>query len=140
MIWTAPADGTAHVAGAIWMVRDIGRSHDWFIRHGAVTLMSGNVISGDPFDRTNPMDSSTGSRGAAVLASIDVAAGNVIELSVVQAAGSPFWDGYGVVLSIDFEADPIPGAVGVGPIALVLLGTLLTTLAARDRGEATWAQ
>jgi hypothetical protein len=66
VVWTSPSGGVIDIAGGVWMLRDIGRSDDWFIRHNGTLLSMGSLFSGDAFNRSNPfdLDSGTGARWA----------------------------------------------------------------------------
>ena len=79
------------------------------------------------------MNFAFGSGRAAVLASIDVAAGDIIELRVVQGVTSTFGEFAGVNFSIQFEPDVVPPVPGLGPMGRVLLVALLATSAGLSR-------
>ena len=106
--WTSPAAGVATVSGAIWMGRDINRGNHWSLSLDGSPLTSGDVFSGDAYDRASPMDFALGSGGAAALASIAVNAGSVIELDVTKTAVP------GDYSAIRMHVDLVPTA-GVAP-------------------------
>ena len=124
-VWTSPAAGTIDINGGVWMIREIGRSNDWFIRHNGSLLSSGSLSSGDPFNRASPFDLDTGSGG--VLNNIAVNAGDQIEISF-QTTGNLAGDYVGVNFGIILTAVPEPGS-------LALMG-----LAASAAGLVVWKQ
>jgi hypothetical protein len=120
VVWTSPGDGTVDISGGAWMLRDIGRSNDWFLRKNGVLLSSGSLSSGDPFDRAHPFDLDAGSGGA--LDGIPVGLGDQIELSFVNTSASGDYNG----VNLTYTLTPVPEPSG----------TLVTVLAA---GTATGA-
>jgi hypothetical protein len=86
LVWQAPVDGIHSVTGAIWLGRDIGRGNAWRINLNDVTLTSGNVYSGDPYDRTNPYYFKDGSGGPDALVGLIVQSGDRIEL-IIEKTG-----------------------------------------------------
>jgi hypothetical protein len=124
VIWTSPAAGSIDISGFAWMGRDIGRSNDWSIALNGVTLTSGSLASGDAYDRAHPFVFTTGASGASVLQNIIVAAGDVVQLELVNTSG--FGDYVAVSFSVSLTAIPEP------PTAAALAG-LLTLAFARWR-------
>ena len=98
VIWTSPINGAIDVSGSVWMLRDIGRSNRWELLHNGVPLSSGDIFSGDPFDRSSPFNFADGSGGPGVLKAIPVSVGDVIQLDIVRTSG--FGDFVGVNLTI----------------------------------------
>ena len=126
IIWTSPINGAIDISGAVWMARDIGRSNTWELLLDGVSLTSGAISSGDPFDRDNPFDFAAGSGGPLVLDDIAVSIGDVIELRIVKTSG--FGDIVGVKLTITpylIVDMPIPGLTQWG---LILMAALLATV------------
>lgn len=98
VIWTSPGTDTITISGGVWEGRNLGRGNDWFLYKNATLLTQGHIEDGDPFSRANPFLFSTGSGGAAAVASIPVVAGDVIKLEFVKTTTSG--DGVGVDLTI----------------------------------------
>jgi hypothetical protein len=71
------------------MARDIDRSNTWTLLRNGVTLTSGDIFSGDPFNRANPFAFANGSGGPAALEGIQISKGDVIELRIEKTS----WDG-----------------------------------------------
>lgn len=122
VIWTSAIAGQIDVTGNTWMGRDIGRSNDWSIWKNNVLLTSGSLFTGDPFDRANPFDFSTGSGGASALTSISVSPGDVIMFQVDKTSS----DGDFVGVNLTISAVP-------EPTTFALLGSLAAGL-----GWVTW--
>ena len=119
--WTSPIDGVISVSGAAWITRDIGRSNTWELFLNGVSLSSGSVFSGDPFDRDNPFDFATGSGGGSALLNLAVSTGDVLRLDIARTSSAG--DLVGVELTIDaVSAIPIPAALPLFGSALAALG------------------
>lgn len=114
IVWTSPVAGTIDINGGVWMIRDIGRANNWFVRHNGSLLSSGSLSSGDPFNRASPFNLDAGSGG--VLNSIAVIAGDQIELSF-QTTGNLAGDYVGVNLGIILTAVPEPGSLALMGLA-----------------------
>ena len=108
VIWTSPSNGAIDISGAVWMARDIDRSHTWELLLNGLSLTSGAISSGDPYDRVNPFDFAAGSGGPLVLDDIAVSVGDVIELRIVKTSG--FGDIVGVKLDLFVKTPRQPGA------------------------------
>jgi CARDB/Periplasmic copper-binding protein (NosD)/Right handed beta helix region/Bacterial pre-peptidase C-terminal domain len=80
--WTNPSPATVTISGAAWIGKDIGRSNHWSLSLNGTVLTGGDVFSGDPYSRTNPMDFATGSGGAGAISNLTLAGGDVIKLEV----------------------------------------------------------
>jgi len=100
VIWTSPINGEIDISGAVWIARNIGRSNTWTLLRNGVSLTSGNIFSGDVFDRANPFDFANGSGGPTALNGIAVSIGDVIELRIEQGPVFGFGDFVGVNLTI----------------------------------------
>jgi hypothetical protein len=96
VIWTSPINGVIDISDAVWMTRDIGRGNEWNLWLNGVSLTSGNIFSGDPFNRANPFHFANGLGGPAALNDIAVSTGDVIELRIVRT--TTFGDDVGVNL------------------------------------------
>ena len=132
VIWTSPINGVIDISGAVWMARDIGRSNTWELLLNGVSLTSGAISSGDPFDRDNPFDFAVGSGGPSVLDDIAVSVGDEIELRIVKTSGAG--DVVGVKLAITPFVDvPIPGLTQWG---LILMAGALATAVLWQRRRA----
>src|SRR5262245_13788559 len=59
--WTSPGAGTINLSGGVWMIRDIGRANDWFLRKNGGQLSTGSLFSGDAFNSANPFNLNAGS-------------------------------------------------------------------------------
>ena len=124
VIWTSPINGVIDESGAVWMVRDIARGNTWELLLNGLSLTSGAIADGDPFDRNNPFDFAAGSGGPSVVDDIAVTIGDVIELRIVKT--SVAGDIVGVKLAITPFVDmPIPGLTQWG---LILMAALLATV------------
>jgi hypothetical protein len=135
VIWTSPINGVIDISGAVWITRDIGRGNTWTLLLNGVSLTSGTIFSGDPFNRADPFDFATGSGGPAVLNEIEVSPGDVIELRIEKT--STFGDFVGINLTImattnvtTVEIDIQPGSDancvninGNGVIPVAILGS-----------------
>ena len=97
VIWTSPMTGTIKVSGNIWPGRDIGRSNHWAIYLNQSLITSGDVASGDPFSRTNPMSFASGAFGT-TLNGLNVVPGDVLKLEISRA--STLGDFAGVNLTV----------------------------------------
>jgi len=78
--WTSPINGAVNISGAVWAVRDILRSNDWSLYHGATLLTRGNIGSGDPYSRSSPDFFALGSGGPGTLNNLLVASGETLQL------------------------------------------------------------
>ena len=103
VIWTSPIAGVISIAGNIWIGRDIGRANHWVLSRNEAMLTAGDVSSGDPYSRTNPMPFSAGTAGPSVLNGILVSPGDVIKLEVTRTSSSG--DVVGLNLAINAQAD-----------------------------------
>ena len=131
VIWTSPINGVIDISGAVWMARDIGRSNIWELLLNGVSLTSGVIFSGDPFDRDNPFDFAAGSGGPLVLDDIAVSNGDVIELRIVKTSGSGDIVGVKLTITPPLIVDmPIPGLTQWG---LILMAALLATVLLWER-------
>ena len=128
IIWTSPELAYGDVSGAVWITRDIGRSVDWAVYYNGVLVTSGNVSSGDAYDRASPFDLSMGSGGPSVLDDILFAAGDTLEfrLTTVTPPPAPWGDLVGVRLAIQTTAVPEPATM-----SLLVLGVLSSLLRRR---------
>jgi hypothetical protein len=98
VIWTSPINGVIDISGAVWMARDIDRSNRWTLLLNEVTLTSGDIFSGDRFNRSKPFVFAKGSGGPKALKRIAVSIGDVIELRIERT--SEWGDFVGVNLTI----------------------------------------
>ncbi len=119
VIWTSPFAGTINISGSVWMTRDIGRSNNWTLSKNAISISSGNIFSGDSFNRANPFNFSSGSGGPAALQTISVLSGDMIQLAIERT--SIPGDFVGVNLTIESVVAPSPSA-------LILMGSGLLSL------------
>ncbi|MBL8823175.1 MAG: PEP-CTERM sorting domain-containing protein [Planctomycetia bacterium] len=99
VVWTSPTSGIIDINGGVWMIREIDRSNDWFLRVNGNLLSSGSIASGDIYDRSNPFNFDNGSGG--LLNNLSVNGGDVLELSF-QATGDGVGDYVGVELSVTY--------------------------------------
>ncbi|MGE3109345.1 MAG: GC-type dockerin domain-anchored protein [Phycisphaerales bacterium] len=106
VFWTSPGIGLATVSGAVWLGRDIGRSNQWTLYRGGTSLSSGQVFSGDQYNRASPFDLSTGTGGAGPLQNIHVCRGDDIRLELVRTSAAG--DFCGVTLTIAFTPIACP--------------------------------
>ncbi|MBI5851653.1 MAG: hypothetical protein HZB39_11610 [Planctomycetes bacterium] len=90
--WTAPCGGNATVSSAVWMLRNLGRSMNWTLKHNGNVLAQGAMAGGGPYSRANP---------ATYGSTFAVLAGDVIELGFVKT--SFFGDFAGVRLQISVD-------------------------------------
>jgi hypothetical protein len=90
------------VSGAAWIAIDQGRSSVWSLWLNGNLLTSGEVASGDPYDRNSPFQFSTGSGGAGVLQGIAVAAGDQLMLQIRKETG-PYGTFVGVNWTIAYD-------------------------------------
>jgi hypothetical protein len=102
IVWTAPSAGRINVSGAAWIAIDQGRSSVWSLWLNGNLLTSGEVASGDPYDRNSPFQFSTGSGGAGVLQGIAVAAGDQLMLQIRKETG-PYGTFVGVNWTIAYD-------------------------------------
>lgn len=103
------------------MIRDIGRSNTWNLRLNGNLLSSGNLFSGDPYNRANPFNLDSGTGGA--LDNIMVGAGDVIELSFQQTSTSTNGDYNGVNFSVTLSIVPEPSVImlaGLSGVAIFM--------------------
>jgi hypothetical protein len=98
VIWTSPINGVIDISGAVWMARDINRSNRWTLLLNEVILTSGDIFSGDRFNRSKPFPFAKGSGGPKALKRIAVSIGDVIELRIEKT--SDWGDYVGVNLTI----------------------------------------
>src|SRR5687767_3705287 len=106
ILWTSPITETVHVTGGVWALRE-GRSNDWSVTLNGSTLMaSGQVFTGDPFNRANPNPFDF---------TVAVQPGDFLELRIVPTSGQASGDYSGV----NFTVVPEPA-----PAALAALGLL----------------
>jgi hypothetical protein len=93
VIWTSPLNGVIDISGAVWLTPDIDRGNTWNLLLNGVSLTSGELFSGDQFNRANPFNFANGSGGPAVLNGIAVSEGDVIELRIVKTSQFGVWAG-----------------------------------------------
>jgi len=101
ILWTAPSTGTIGVSGASWFGAEDccqgGRSSVWSLWLNGNLLTSGEVASGDAYDRSSPFLFSLGSGGAVVLQNISVSVGDQLMLQVRKESGP-----YGTFVGINW--------------------------------------
>lgn len=95
--WTASAAGFVSVEGAIWPVRDIGRASDWRLLIAGETVASGQISSGDPFDRATP--AVFADHALAAHAGRTVEPGDEVVLEVTRATPTGDLAGYDLMLT-----------------------------------------
>ncbi len=95
--WTSPTAGSITISGSVWSARNIGRTNHWSLTRNG-NLLSGADISAANSSRAAPFNFTAGSGGAAVLANIPVAPGDVIKLQVERT--SFFGDFVGVNFTV----------------------------------------
>lgn len=130
--WTSPINGTIDVEGAIWALRDIGRSNVWEMLLNGSPLTDGLVGSGDPYDRGNPFMFSGGTGGPMALSGLSVVAGDMLQLNIISTAIIP-GDFAGLRMTVtesNVSAVPIPAT-------LPFLAVALATLAAVRKRKST---
>ncbi len=115
IVWTSPSAGTIDINGGVWMIRDIGRAVDWFIRQNGTLLSTGSLFSGDSFNRATPFNLNAGSGGA--INTLAVSAGDQIELSFQQVGGTG--DYVGVNFAVTLSAVPEPTSLALGIMSLM---------------------
>lgn len=98
--WTSPLTGTVDVTGAVWAVRDIGRSNGWSLYLNSTLLVSGTVASGDPYSRSAP-STFVAASGGSVLDDLAVTAGDVLHLRLTTT-------GPGDYVGVEFTVTAIP--------------------------------
>jgi hypothetical protein len=134
VIWTSPLNRVLDISGAVWMTRDIGRGNEWNLLLNGVSLTSGNIFSGDPFNRANPFHFANGLNGPAALNAIAVSIGDVIELRIVRT--TTFGDDVGVNLTITTitqdEEGPLSSNVVASPNPAAINTALLLTATVND--------
>lgn len=86
--WTSPGDGFATLAGAVWPVREVGRTNLWRLSRNGTVLSEGTVGHGDAYSRAHPFRFEDGSGGAAALSEIPVQKGDALAFSLQPAPGS----------------------------------------------------
>ncbi len=87
--WTSPVDDMVDVRGALWLLRDIGRSVKWTASLNGSTFASGDLFSGDSLSRADP---------ARFNLSVSLIVGDVIKVEFVRT--SQCGDFVGVNLTI----------------------------------------
>jgi hypothetical protein len=133
IVWTAPASGTIQIAGHVWITRDIGRSLVWSLWLNGTQLTEGNVYSGDPYSRANPMAMLAGTGGASVLHGIAVNAGDEITFVNVTHPSSAFGDFTALNLSISYVgpiAVSVPTGLGCGGAYVPVLSSTAPVIGA----------
>jgi hypothetical protein len=118
VIWTSPADGTIDVSGSVWMGRNIGRSNHWDLSLNGISITSGDIFSGDAFDRASPFSFAAGTGGAAALSDVMVAAGDVLKLELTKT--SNFGDYVGVNFTVVATLIPEPSSLVLAAAACCL--------------------
>jgi hypothetical protein len=86
IVWSSPIKGTIDIAGGVWMGRDIGRSNHWSLSINGSTVTSGDIASGDPYNRASPFLFSAGAGGAGVLTGVSVSIGDKVELDLTKTS------------------------------------------------------
>ncbi len=109
LIWTSPIAGSINVTGNAWMARDIGRGATLQILLNGSILTTGNVSSGDLFDRGNPFDLANGSGGINALQNISVMIGDEVQFALIANNVSTGGDFVG--LNYQISSVPLPGAL-----------------------------
>lgn len=117
--WTSPITGLVDVSGAVWAVRDIGRSNNWSIWVGTNSITGGSVGSGDIYNSGSPFDFALGSGGASILSNIPVSVGTVIQLRVGTSGTGDY---AGVDFSVTAVPEPSVFAAIAGIVSLGLAG------------------
>jgi probable HAF family extracellular repeat protein len=118
LTWRSPLDGTADVSGFVWIARDIGRAETWDLYLNEILLTSGEIFSGDPYDRANPFYFSDGSNGPTAITNLVVRSGDVLKLEFVSEYTNA-GDFVGVNLTV--TAVPEPATLGLLAAGLALL-------------------
>ncbi|MBI2298509.1 MAG: hypothetical protein HYU66_06070 [Armatimonadetes bacterium] len=93
--FVAPVAGEMHVAGGLWLARNLSRSQRWELRHNGVAV-TGGALDWGPTPEA-PLDLSTGSGGATALRQT-AAAGDVWELVLTSV-------GTGDYIGLDFRVE-----------------------------------
>lgn len=108
VLWTSPSDNVISIDGSVWMTDDIGRHVRWYVFINGIAVSSGDIYSGDPYDRANPFKLVDGSGGIEALKEIVVSAGDTVELQLRTI--SQYGEFIGVNLSIQsvyqFDVNP----------------------------------
>ena len=110
--FTSPHAGFANVSGSVWITRDIGRSVNWALYINNVLITNGNVQSGDPYNRDNPLNLADGLGGATALENISLQTGDVLKLEFTSVSSGG--DLVGVNLTVSYNTQQ-PTAVMFGP-------------------------
>lgn len=126
VIWTSPLNGMIDVSGGTWMVRDIGRGNHWDISLNGRSLTSGDISSGDAYNRANPFTFVAGSGGPTVLSQIPVVMGDVLRLQFTKT--STAGDYAGVNLTITTVPEVLYGATSAGQLVKINTHTGAGTL------------
>lgn len=117
--WTSPINGTINISGAVWAVRDISRSNNWSLYHGANLLTGGTIGSGDPYNRGSPFSFTLGSGGAGAVSNLAVVVGSVIQLRV-GTAGTGDYAGVNLTITAIPEPAAAVAALGLSCLAFAL--------------------
>src|SRR6476660_9017031 len=96
------------------MGRDIGRGNHWDLSLNGTSFSSGDIFSGDSFNRAAPFLFTAGSGGAAVLSHVPVLVGDVLQLQITKTSAPGDYAGVNLtitaVLSGDFNSDNVVDA------------------------------
>jgi len=112
ILYDVAVAGTLSVSGSVWMGRDIGRAVTWQLMHNSGVISQGDLSSGDPYSRANPMLLTQGTGGVGAVTDINVSVGDRIELWFLTTSFS------GDFVGIDLTIDNVPAPSGAGLLAL----------------------
>jgi hypothetical protein len=97
--WTSATNGSIDISGGIWEGRDINRSNNWWLTKNGVSLTSGLIGSGDPYNSSNPFNFLTGSGGSSAITDVSANLGDLFQL-VVRPSSNSAGDYFAVNLAI----------------------------------------